>query len=258
MAIEAKIGNELSLDQIEGRSFRVPSISKGYDSYHLDNQHLLSGFENSLSTISDISPELFCKNFNFLYGENINGQVLYDPATNIITEIHLDFPKIQSSRVSLDQSFGSRSGTYKSENIRDLSVAILYQKFLSKYLSSISNSQKKYAYINQSNEYSSQYLGIPDDIVIPKDKDVTNERFRENVFWPRANWIAGQFSTPLSYISYTKEGLIQIIQADSSKDCHYCLARREYFAHNVDNAFEAATLHGIVAEYINEIINRKN
>jgi hypothetical protein len=260
MSLTVEAGPKLDIDQIYGHDFRIPLISRSQcncDNYELTNLYLISGFEGLIPRLrkQNIAEVCQCMNDTF-YNGKLNGQILYDLKSGIISQISLDIPGTQSSRVSLDQGFiRDRSGVYGSENIRDLSTAIVYQKFIANYLTFMSDCKTLYPYIDGNRDgFSSQHLGFPENISL-EGKNITNEVFRDR-FLGRAHYISGQFSTEINYLKYSDNGVLKIIQTDGSKDCHYILDRRNYYGHNIDFPSEAATLHGITAEFINEIITR--
>jgi hypothetical protein len=265
MSLTVEAGQSLDIDQIYGHDFRVSLISRcrsNCDNYELDNLHLISGFEGLIPRLRNKNIPEVCQCMNeTYYNGNLNGQILYDPESGIITQISLDLPNTQSSRVSLDQDFiAYRSGVYRSENIQKLSTAITYQKFISEYLSFMSDLKIKYSYIERyPHGFGSRYLSLPNYDSL-KNECVTNEHF-QNRFLLRANFIAGQFSEPINYLKYNDNGFLKIIQLSRGGDCIYTLntdgvEKGRYSAHNVDHFSDAATLHGIAAEFINEIITR--
>ena len=256
MPIEVKAGKGIDLSEISGHDFLIPAISRDGDYYCLDNSHLPTDYEERIDSFKRLDLQYFCDSFNkYNYDGKLNGQVLFDKETNIITEINLENLQPQSSRVCLDQSlFNHRTGYYRSENVSRLLTAMTYQGLLSKYLTSVGS--VRYAYIGgDSSGYTSYNLEVPKEISESKDKSITNE-YQQDKFYPRAVYISGQFSTHLNYIRYDDKGIIKLVQLDND-DCHYINGIHGYGAHNVDTAFQAATLHGIVAEFLNDIITRQ-
>lgn len=257
MPIEVKVGKGIDLAEILGHDFLIPAISRNGDNYCLNNSHLPSDFEERIDSFKRLDLHSFCDSFNkYQYDGKLNGQVLFDKETNIITEINLENLQSQSSRVCLDQSFIiDRTGYYRCENVSRLSAAITYQSLLSDYLTTVSGT--RYAYIGRdnSNGFSSNNLEVPEDISESKDLPITSEHYQDR-FYPRAVYISGQFSTNLNYIRYDSKGIIKLVQIDND-DCHYINGIFGYGSHNVDTVFQAATLHGIVAEFLNDIISRR-
>lgn len=256
MPIEVKVGKGIDPSEILGHDFLIPAISRDGDYYRLNNLHLPTDYEEKIESFKRLDLQSFCDSFNeYNYEGKLNGQVLFDEGTNIITEINLENLQHQSSRVCLDQSFIiHRTGYYRSENVSRLSTAIIYHSLLSDYLSSVGGA--RYAYIGGgSNGYTSYNLEVSKDISESQDQPVTSEYHQDN-FYPRAVYISGQFSTNLNYIKYDDRGIIKLVQVDND-DCHYINSIFGYGAHNVDTPFQAATLHGIVAEFLNEIIIRQ-
>lgn len=256
MAIEVKVGEKLDPNETGGHDFRIPTITRRGDRYHLENLHLDPDWEDNISKIRQVDPRVFCERFNQSYNGILDGQVFYDQDTNLINKVRLNLLQSSSSEVFLYQSYSIHSGSYQSKNIKDISSAIIYQKFLSSYLTRISPRQSRYAFIDKiDSRYFSSELGVPKEIN-ESDRKVTDENFQEN-FYEKAVYTTGQFSTRLNYIKYNDRGLPKLIQIDND-DCHYILDRGSYYSHNVDTPFQAATLHNIVAEFINEIIQRRS
>jgi hypothetical protein len=256
MPIEVKVDKEINSSEIAGHKFRIPTISRDGDFYRLNNLQLPTNWDKNHYLFKRVDLQYFCDSLNKdEYGDKLDGKLLYDKDTNLITEISLKNSRGQLSRVSLDQSENYyRNGYYRGEDIDRLSTAIVYQQILSRYLSV---SGVDYAYISgNSRDYCSIDLKVPENIFKSKNKPITSDLIQDR-FYSKAVYISGQFSTNLNYIKYDKMGIPRLIQIDSD-DCHYINdGFFGYCAHNVDTPFQAATLHGIVAEFLNDIISRE-
>lgn len=263
MPIEIKRGENIESKEIYGNSFRIPSIFRQVENYQLKNLSLPIDWQESSKNI-DLNT--YCQNFDRIHESKINGQVLYDSKTNLITEISFDIGQSSPSRVSLDTyEFSSTVDSYNVKNLKNLHTAIIYQEFLSRYLSYLNNYKNQYPYIfcsnnGLTNNYGSVDLDIPEDVYEKLSHPVTNEYYQEHAFPLIASHICGQFSTRFQYLDFDEEGFLRSINIDSDA-CSYDLSeffgRKHYSPHNVDNKYQAATHHGIVAEFINYLIERK-
>jgi hypothetical protein len=179
MPIEVKRGENIDSKKIYGNNFRIPSIFRQFENYQLKNLGLPTDWQEASKNF-DLT--YYCQNFNNDNQNQISGQVLYDSKTNLITEVSFDIDQDSPSRVSLDIYKSSYAGVdfYQAKNLKNLSTAILYQEFLSKYLSYLNNDKNKYSYIlcsnnGLTNNYGSANLCIPEDVYEKLSRPVTNE-----------------------------------------------------------------------------------
>ena len=251
---------DLNQQDIDGHDFQLTTFSRNGDEYKINGVTLPLDWDKKVAkTRNSISLDVFCDRFPPLVGRSdINGTVFQDKKTGLVTEANFEFPNTQSSQLLLDTSFTTRSGTYLLKNVLNIHNALLYQNFITRYLSAVCNYEQKYAFINLGcRDYASVDLSIPKDLLPRLKKDVVTDEYFQNIYHSQAIYTTGQFSTELRYIKYNECGLIHIVQIDS-QDCHYVLNNGSYYPHNVDNAFQAATLHTIVADFYNKILKRKS
>jgi len=156
---------------------------------------------------------------------------------------------------------------YTTKNLSKIGSAVLVQALISDYLSiGWGNDGFRYGYIGYVGGDMGSYF--PAELEIPKtinlDEMVTNEYYQE-YFRDNANNIAGRFGTNLKNIEFTKNGLLHLAEVDGVNGCYYSLDGasrgkfgRQYNCHNVDNARQAAALHGIVASYVNFLLDKQS
>ncbi|MFA4827455.1 MAG: hypothetical protein WC596_04390 [Candidatus Shapirobacteria bacterium] len=261
--VEFAQGVAIRPTEIEGWDFSVPPIRWTGDHYGFENLRLPNDWQKA-------SPRLTAKpqdwgNYleNLCQERKFDWNLQIDGETGLVTEIKLRNLR-QESRVYLDTGFG-HSGVYRGERfdstqmVNDLHMAVIYQKFLARYLSFISGDKPLYPYIDKcSNQYCSRDLALPPKVVrFPTSYDYG--RYQQG-FDRKACQISGQFGLrQLPRVCFDENGLLTNIQIDNSKACDYNLdhSSREYYPHNVDNACEAAALHGIAATFINDLIEAR-
>jgi hypothetical protein len=121
-----------------------------------------------------------------------------------------------------------------------------------------------YGYIvSHQNEYMRIYgsvnLKLPADIYkLGEGEKATSEYYRQKLSCLALN-IAGRFG--LQYdktdVAFDEKGILMGAEVEGDRT-NYTIGRlgRDYQPHNVDTAYQAAALHGIVANYINFVNER--
>ena len=260
MSTEIKFDSDLEVspEDIEGHDFRIPSIRWNAQNYELTGLHLPYGWQKGISKLKNINPKLYSFDLDRMCERRgLNWDLEISQSSGLITELRLYNDK-QNSKVCLNTGYSSHSGKYESENIEDLNSAIIYQKILAKHLGNFTENEICYPYIEKTeNGYYSQNLNIPLNILKSKE-NLTDHNYQDKIFRETAIYITGQFGTNLRYIRFNDTGLLDYIQIDSD-DCSYGLDGESgsYHSHNVDFATQAATLHGITAEFINDLLIKK-
>jgi hypothetical protein len=246
---------EANPEEIEGHDFRIPSIQRAGDFYQLYGIHLPYNWEANIPRLKEVEPDGYGRYLDRLCREGgREWKIEIDDNTGLVFEVKLGSGEKQSS-VYLDTGIGA-SGVYRGKEITSLRTAIIYQNFLATYLSQMSDFQERYAYIIQTESgCGSNDLIIPEQIR-KSEGSVTNEAYRQDFLY-KAHYISGEFGRKLRYIKFDDKGLVEIVQIDSD-DCNYILDNGFYYPHNVDNIFQAATLHGIVAEFINDQLKKNS
>lgn len=250
---------EYGPEGIGGHDFRVSSIRWNGNNFKLQNLHLPNDWEIEIPRLSETDPGAYCTYLETLCRvKGLNWELHLDKKTGLITEVKLNNNKEQSN-VRLNMGFVG-SGTYDGENIRELGTAIIYQEFLGKYLDWVTNLDISHSYIcdNNGEGYFSSNLCLPREI-IDIEEPITNKYYQQ-MFELKASNIAGQFGEKLENIKFDENGILKTIQIDMGKDCNYSLDScfGKYGPHNVDTQYEAATLHGIAAEFINNLLERNS
>jgi hypothetical protein len=258
--VEFETENVISPEEIEGHDFTVPIIRWRGWGFNFEGLYLPNDWEREIPRLSKKNPQGYSSYFDLICrGKKLDWELKVDEKTGLITEVKLNNSG-QVSRVFLDTRFGG-NGSYRGEDIHDLSSAVIYQDFLAHFLHSLTNYQIPYAYISgERGNYGSVDLRIPKEIV--DSMEPTANEFAQKRFELKANNIAGQFGQLLKYAKYDDKGILDLIvlKEPMGKDCNYSFSDgfNTYDPHNVDSLYEAAALHGIAAEFINDLLKRKN
>lgn len=261
MAIKVEIDQENDIiPNVDGHFFKIPTITRAGDKYQLNNFSLPVDWEDRIANKSKrINIENFCERFELLSQiPDLSGKVLIGEDSGLITCVELDLHSLNKTRVNLGMMYGSHGASYHAENILSLHDVLPYQNFLSRYLNIFTNNNR-FSFIDSVDEavgrYFFQNLRIPKEILDIKETEITNSNFQNN-FMEKIIYITGQFSCLYDNIKYNERGLISLVNIDSN-DVHTNLSGDEYFKHNIDNAFQAATLYDIVATFYNDIIQSR-
>lgn len=244
---------EVDPEDIEGHDYRVPLIDwRGYG-YGLYGLYLPYDWQDEISRLKELDENYLSTATSIKFDESniFDYRLKVDDSLGLITELQVLRAGEGQSAVRLDTSF-ARSGMYIGEDIRNLDTAIKYLEIMSKYLGIVSEDKLTYPYIvsgGHDNCYS-------ENLVVPeKLRNVKNQVPSDFVL--KAHRITGQFGTNLRHVSFNEEGLISEVSIDSN-ECKYILESKaySYYSHNVDNSFQAATLHSIVGTSINELLKK--
>lgn len=244
---------EFSPENIDGHEFRVPLVEwKGYE-YGLYGLHLPHDWQDEIPRLKELDKDYLLRATEIAYDDRgiFNYHLKIDDSSGLMTELQVLKSGEEESRVYLDTSCTMRSGIFVGENIKSLGTSIQYLKILSKYLTIVSDVQRKYPYIVSAG-FNSCYS---ENLIVPEKFRKIKNKFTSSYFTNEAHRITGQFGTVLRNIIFNKEGLIS--QADiEGNACSYILDKSDYsyYSHNVDNSFQVATLHAIVAMQINELL----
>lgn len=159
----------------------------------------------------------------------------------------------------------TEKGIYVTNNIDSIEAAIVTQEILSRYLGFLSDDDFKYGYIGSSSSvvmgggFGPVGLEIPKDI-FRRDEEITGEGYQTHLYEQAIN-IAGRFGIQLEGVDFDDRGALRSVSVEGDR-VYYGLGdsgRRsnKYESHNVDNAYQAAVLHGIVALYINFLLDKE-
>lgn len=261
--VEIIKGAVIEPTEINVWEFNVPFITWTGDRYDFENLRLPDDWQKAIPRLTAKPQDWGNYLNNLCQKRKFDWKLKIDEETGLVTEIKLKNPQ-QESRVNLDTGFG-HSGVYRGERfdstqmVNDIHMAVIYQKFIAHYLEFISGDKQHYPYIDKSSDqYCSRGLSLPPMVVrFPTSYDYG--RYQQG-FDRKACQISGQFGLRrLPRVCFDENGLLVNIQIDDSKACDYNLdhSSREYYPHNVDTAWEAAVLHSITANFINDLIEAR-
>lgn len=253
--------NPISSEIIWGREFRVPAIvGKGSGAgFDFSDLHLPRGWEEVIPKFKAIN----CERVRALFEQDCQerdltpGEIEFDSATGILREITIR--TIPVSRLYLVDSFPKlQDGVYQGENVDNLQVAIILQRFAVNILN-IVWPDKLYPYIEGGERgcgYCSRNLKIPEEFL--KTETLLTDSYYQRNFEVQASNIAGRFGLTLRTISFDKRGFLDRFEVKEGNACGYYLERGggDYYGHNVDTPHQVAVLHGIGATFINDLLWR--
>lgn len=244
---------EFNPENIDGHEFRVPLVEWNGHEYGLCGLHLPHDWQDEISRLKDLDNGYLLRATGIEYDDRkfFNCRLIIDDSSGLMMELQVIKTGEEKSRVYLDTSSTTRSGMYVGENIKNLGTAIQYLKVLSRYLTIVSDVKEFYPYI-ESAGYDSCYS---ENLIVPEMFRKIKNKIASAHIINKAHRITGQFGTVLRNIIFNEEGLISQVDIESNA-CEYVLDKSNYsyYPHNVDNSFQVATLHGIVAMHINELL----
>lgn len=247
----------LSPENIESHDFRVPSIKWRSGEYELYGMGLPHNWEDKIDKIKSLYFGHVGKQFEEKTGTEC--ELIQDTKTGLIRELSI-ISQGKKSRVFLETMM-PRNGFYLFDKINDLWLATECLGLFSRYLSAATDFQVKYPYIlsNGRGGCGSQDLEVPGQFMANAEK-ITHEKYQEYFFLKASN-IAGQFGVELENekLRFDDRGILNFAQVSGDR-CTYDLdySTRRYYPHNVDSVFQAGALHGIVAEFINDLLRRES
>jgi hypothetical protein len=259
---------EIDPNEVQGRTFRVPSIiglGSG-DGFDFAGIHLPLNWQEAIPDIQTRNTDRLSEWFRgYCESQKLSaGPIRFDEKTGVITQISIRNQPNSHLYLAADW-MDRRDGVYKGENVRDLRSAIVLQRFGVIGLMPIWEQVgwgEYFCYMDgEPGRYYSQNLKLPEGTLEAKGKDsVTNQHFQKN-FALRASNIAGRFGLTLRHAEFDKRGVLQHYQVNEGDACTQFLEpdsnSGEYRGHNIDNAVQIATLHGIGAAYINFLWRQK-
>lgn len=259
-------------DEVWGDKQRIVEIigEGSGNGFKLENANLPKGWDESLENVKRIDFDRYVQSTSAecdLFGYDLR-EVTFDN-NKILTKLIVANGNGNETSLELGGDFYSRTerAEYSTKNLAKIGAAVLMQSLISDYLSyGWGDDNFRYGRIGFSGDSMGGYY--PTDLEIPEniniDDAVTNEYYQE-MFINNANNIAGRFGTNLKNIEFTKNGLLHIAEVDGVNGCYYSLEGastgkygRQFHCHNVDSPRQAAALHGIVASYINFLLDRKS
>lgn len=258
---------EVDSDEVWGNPQRIIEIigEGSGNGFKLQNANLPREWEKSLDCVKKIDLSRFADFHAEICVERAYKleEMSFD-SNNILTLASIrNLEDGLISEISLSDSwlFKRERGEYISNNLRKIGSAVIFQTMLSRYLGHGWGRNFDYGYIDG--------LGIgvygPIDLKVPKDifnkeGQITGEDYQKD-FCDKAHNIAGRFGLEMTNIDFDGRGILHTVNVTgdrtyySLEDCGYN-KRRQYVSHNVDRADQAAALHGIVASYINFLLDK--
>lgn len=258
-------------DEFWGDKQRVVEIigEGSGNGFSIKNANLPMNWEESLDNVKKIGIDRYTQSISEecnLLGYGLK-EVIFD-TNNILTKLVIAKKDGFESNLELGGDFREcEKAEYTTRNLSKIGAAVLMQSLISEYLSfGWGDENFRYGHIGYSGDDIGSYY--PVDLAIPEiinlDEKITNEYYQE-VFKNNANNIAGRFGINLRNIDFTKNGLLQYVEVDGVNGCFYNLEdtytgrpNRRYYCHNVDSASQASALHGIVASYINFLLDKNS
>ncbi len=250
-----------------GREFRIPSIvgegsGNGFDFAGL---HLLDGWSSvqpALKEIDNDRVKSFMEHYCNRHKLPSPGKVKIDSETGVLREYSIRTKPV--SWIYLSGEFPEeREGVYQGDNVRDLRVALALQRGVTTWMWKLWKElgYEKYASFVDGSErgYYSYNLQIPEDFRRP-EKPVTSIAF-QNKFELHAANLAGRFGLDLKNMNFDESGMLRAFYLRQGSACGYYLDPDgfswDYNGHNVDRVEQVAVLHGIGADFINHLWQKK-
>jgi|GEM_PF-1670149 len=262
-------------ETVYGYTQRIVEIvgSCGRD-YELKGINLPPEWHESVDFLAELDPNGFvemnssvCKKWGFslekiIFDKNmiLTEAVIRKSADNAAARIYL------ANMYSVDRE----DGKYITEGLNDIAPVMIFQEIMSRYFFFVMYGQdrdRKFDYGYIDGEYGTTHdIGgfYPRNLKIPQkifelDQQITNLDYQKK-FESRASNIAGRFGLDLNGIEFNNNGVLSRVSVDrdvakyalDSKSLH----GNEYYANNVDNAYQAAALHTIVAAHINYLLEK--
>jgi len=258
-------------DEFWGNKKRIVEIigEGSGDGFKLKNANLPTDWQESLDNVKEIGIDRYASSISSVC--NLQGydlkEITFD-TNKILTKLII--ANSNNNEVSLELGGNFREverAEYTTKNLSKIGSAVLMQAIISNYLSTgWGDKTFQYGYIGHTSDCIGSYY--PSELAIPRsinvDEIVTSENYQES-FKYDANNIAGRFGRDIKNIEFTKNGLLRFAEVNGVNGCYYSLENvsagkngRRYHCHNVDDARQAAALHGIVASYINSLLDKQS
>jgi len=257
-----RIEKSINPEVVWGKEFRIPSIvGEGSGlGFKIENLHLPKDWETKIPKLKKINYEYIfnifkeeCEKF-----ELKPGIMKYDSGS-ILRELTINTSPI--SRLYLDlEYYRENKGGYKSENIMSPLVAIILEKIAARILSPLKEKEegeeKERGYPSIEGEFGRFY---PRNLVIPKKFIKSGKAlYSQEAFTIEASNILGRFGLTLDTTFFDKDnGLFTGIRLQEGNSCSCNLEEEgEFNFKNVDDPERAAALFGVVAAYINHLLEK--
>lgn len=201
-----------------------------------------------------------CKKWNFSLEKTVLDH------NNVLKEMVIKNKDDELSRLVLAE-FGieQQRGQYLADGLNKIEPVMIFQEIMADYLDFGWGDDFDYGHILCDPKRSMGSGFSPLDLEVPKDffesrEILTNEYFQKELI-NRAFNITGRFGMNLEDLSFDKRGLLTSVAVSGDRTCYYLeefgSRDNKYVSHNVDNAYQAAALHTIVASYINFLLKKR-
>jgi len=254
---------EISPEDVWGNDFKFIEII-GHGSgrgFGIEGLNLPKGWEKRLGRLESVDISVIAKNFDSLCEEwEYSLEEINFDKNKVLKEVIIrnKTTSDSSSLILSGQIPGLNDGIYQAVNLPTIESVFLLQQLGARYLNIFDWGEFKHSYIvgEKGMDLGSAYLRIPKKI-LGRGETITNQRFQSQ-FHINASNIAGRFGLSLRRLFFDERGLLGNIDIDVSGSCGYYLDpsgnNLEYSSHNVDTLEQAATLHTIVASFINHLL----
>lgn len=247
----------------EKRLVEIVGLGSGHG-FRLSNINLPKNWENSLEVLKNVDLNRF-ESFNTAICEKWGftlDKMVFDP-NKILKEISVSNNKRTCVySMSLSEFYVDKQrGRYIADNLDRIEPAMIFQEIAATYFNFGWGDGFDYGHICSDPQSPMGGFG-PLDLKIPKnifnlDQIITNGHYQEN-FINNAFNIAGRFGLSAENIKFNDKGILTEVSVGDGRTSYYLDDRghydNTYVSHNVDNSYQAAALHDIVASYINFLL----
>lgn len=260
------VDRDVSPEVVWGKEFRMPSIigrGTGRD-FGFDGLCLPKGWE---TTTDQYKSQGYWRRFYRLLEFTcethhlIPGDLQVDSTTGVLTRMSVYNGRSEQAVSLAHMRHAREEGRYEAENVTDAKSAIALQAGVARFLTSMGDAldhEQEYAYIDKGEKggYFSIGLTLPEAVHARSYELVTHSGYQAD-FALRASNIAGRFGTVIKQLQYNDRGVLNFVGLREGSACHYMLERSAggimYVPHNVDTPEQALTLHGVIAQFINDV-----
>ncbi|HVZ59051.1 MAG TPA: hypothetical protein VG935_04850 [Patescibacteria group bacterium] len=251
---------EVIPENIPGHPFRVPAISRSsYGDYLLTDLVLPLEWQAAKDRLSQMDwgwrERLFAENCQDLRLQP--GEMDRAGEQGLLLGASIGGEDIQAA-VRLDLT----TGRYTGRDITTLDQAIALEATVAQYLNTIQavlGDDQQYPYITGTiGKLASANLIIPEEFS-GRETPVTDEAYQK-AFQKRARQIVQQFGKSIQFLEFDGHGMPRVIALREGNACNLQLydgfGGLSYHPHNIDSPEQAASLHGIGAAFINDLLGK--
>lgn len=259
--------NEVNPDEVWGdkrKVFEIVGLGSGRG-FEIANVNLPRDWEKDIEKLKFLDYQKIETMYSMMceeYKGYCLDKIKFDPK-GVLTEVAVKNENSESiAKLRLNYNglnWRRQEGIYFSENINDIKSAVLLMEIIGTHFSFVWGDEFDYSYIVPFSNgcmrgYGSAHLRLPKKVYeLGEGKKVTNEYYQQSLGRLALN-ISGRFG--LKYdktdVAFDDNGILLGASVEGDRT-NYTIGQfgRDYQPHNVDTAYQAAALHGIVANYIN-------